>query len=362
MKKSKLLLFFGMATIIISISSFISMDSITPIHAITIAEIQEKRLETMWYLGKGIQEGDQYTFSICDNQYFADQEYCYSVKLIFVGLYDSPYGKQWIVSSQLNDGEQVINSVMRISDIDFKIRTDPESANIAKSFENTIFSIGKYANEQNPQSLKLGKTWDVIDSYYGNENVMVRDVFDDSHNYIISETFGLKAQKYQVGYSVGEISEFSINQGLPFPTSANIYSPTQIIPEPKKLFEFKLQEFEPGLQNAIEVTEVKEICLDEEISKEGVHNPNEILENYQNIPDHHLNEEGLMIKHSMKDGLAEFSEDSYILEEIQEPLESILNEIENLPNFDLINETNINIMINSTVSAIKNLTENNSTK
>ncbi len=240
----------------------------------------------MWQLGKGLEVGQSYTYRICDPEavvpasaqnyhYFVkgnddhNQSLCYVAKLNFVNLLSSDEyanDKIWVVQAEIRNlipgNATTKHTIFHIDSLLFSVKSVdsaiyPDNIRYGKSIENTLFSIRKYAlQEEKP--LVIGKQWGEITEALGdiktNPKMTVLDKIENGSSviqYQLDDNQSVQLQRnftetYEVGYEVGIIgdndaifSKYLIASDIPFPLNATVYSPVYVN-EPTKKFEFEL--------------------------------------------------------------------------------------------------------------------------
>jgi len=217
---------------------------------------------SLWSLGENIQEGDYYSYKICndDTMYQVIYPYhCYIISLEFVRILESYNGDTWIVQSYftIDDtigytiGDTIVNSnstrplILLIDPYTFHITTDPFNRAIGDSIQNTIFSLSTYG----VQSLSIGTVWDHIDSYYTNKipleikNKQTIQVPNVSNYTGINETIVTSMETSVLSYDIIIPSNIYLHNDFPFPVQAKLYSPNIIYPEPQELYYFELIDY-----------------------------------------------------------------------------------------------------------------------
>ena len=221
-----------------------------------------------WSLGNNLQEGDYYSYKICndDTMYQVIYPYhCYEISLEFVKILESYKGDTWIVQSYLTIGDTIGDTignnntsplVLLVDPISFDVTTDSFNRAIGESLENTIFSLSQYG----VQSLSIGTVWDNMDSYFTNKiplEIKNKQTIQVPHINIITSINGTvntsivtNLETSVLSYDIVIPSNTYLHESFPFPLKAVTYSPHIIYPEPQELYYFELIDHKSN--NAIE--------------------------------------------------------------------------------------------------------------
>lgn len=201
-----------------------------------------------WYLGKGLGQGDLFTYRICDMVFKMPEspDHCYHISLEFIDVLKGSQGDVWVVQAVIDNQNKKTFAIFQITPSTFDIKTDGTSIPYADSVTRTIFWIGKFANEFNQKPLTVGKSWGMISTHSAPETkLVVRDIEDLD--------FGKeKFHTFVLGYNLIEQSIININEDFPFPIKAAIYKPItsyQNIPLQFtiELIDYKRSDFVNGL-------------------------------------------------------------------------------------------------------------------
>lgn len=199
------------------------------------SQINEKHQKSLWKLGESLNEGDSFTYRICDGtvpETFISS-HCYTIDLTFVSLLESWNGSSWIVQGILNTDTEERFLILQIDPVTFKVTTDKLNIDLANSLEKTIFSL----SEHEKKSLKVGTVWDSLDSYFTNYTSL-----EIKKNESTRLSFGV-VEISVLGYDVIKESHYFINDEFPFPVFAMLYSPNIIFPEPLELYNYELMQY-----------------------------------------------------------------------------------------------------------------------
>lgn len=219
--------------------------------------------DSLWSLGNGIQDGDYYSYKICNDTIMYQVIYpyhCYIINLEFVKLLESYKGDTWIVQSYFTVGNTIDDTIgntidgtigdtignnkspliLLIDPYTFHITTDPFNKKIGKSLEKTIFSLSTYG----VQSLSIGTVWDEIDSYYTNKIPL--EIKNKQSIQVQTKSPNDTLEVSVLSYDIIIPSNVYLHSDFPFPLKAKLYSPNIIYPEPQELYYFELLEYQSG--------------------------------------------------------------------------------------------------------------------
>mgnify|MGYP006417443289 CR=1 FL=1 len=217
------------------------------------SQISEKHQKSLWDVGDNLDEGDYFSYRICDGtipETFISS-HCYNIQLTFVSLLESSNGSVWIVQGILTTSTEERFLILHIDPDTFEVDSDVMNLDLAESLEKTIFSLASYKNK----SLKIGNVWDSIDSYFTNDvSLEIKKSESVQFSFGVVETFVL-------GYDVVTSSSHFINSDFPFPLLATIYSPNIIFPEPLELYSYEILEY--GMIDADTNQLISSTCLNE---------------------------------------------------------------------------------------------------
>ena len=194
---------------------------------------------TTWYLGKGLGEGDRFTYRICDMLLRIPEtsDHCYLITLEFVKMLRGPQGGVWIVQAEVNH-QRDTPMILQIDADTWDVITDGFNMPYADSVSRTIFWIKKFANGFNQQSLKVGRSWGEVATYVGPRTELV------VRERVAGEDLGYKT--FVVGYNLAESTTLDIVEDLPFPASALVYKPTILHKKTPLEFSFRLIDYSKG--------------------------------------------------------------------------------------------------------------------
>jgi len=245
--KSIIILFSIVASIILLYSSLLAYgDSSNLSYLEQVKQNYDNYNDSLWSLGNGIQDGDYYSYKICNDTIMYQVIYpyhCYIINLEFVKLLESYNGDTWITQSHITIGDTIggtiLNSnntsplILLIDPYTFEVTTDPFNKKIGKSLENTIFSLSIYG----VQSLSIGTVWDEIDSYYTNKIPL--EIKNKQSIEMNNDTLETSVLSYDIIIP----SNIYLHNSFPFPLKAKLYSPNIIYPEPQELYYFELIDY-----------------------------------------------------------------------------------------------------------------------
>ncbi len=175
--------------------------------------------------------GDAMTYEICDNlmvdEYTGVVGGCYTVSLNFHDTFYTDFASYLAVSAQTEIGEDTIrNELFLIDTRTFEIKNIYKRSQNSDSLSRTLFWICKISKDI---TLEEGALVSDMPSYFpdGIPLMVQKKVTKDDHI------------QYVLGYRLFKDSTITIAPGIQLPLSAEIYSTTNVYPEPTKMFEFK---------------------------------------------------------------------------------------------------------------------------
>jgi len=170
------------------------------------------------------------TYEICDSlmvdEYTGVVGGCYTTLLSFHDTFYTDFASYLAVSAQTEIGKDTRNELFLIDTRTFEIKNPEKRSQISDSLSRTLFWIGKIANDI---TLEEGALVSDMKSYFpdGIPLMVQKKVTKDDHI------------QYVLGYKLYKDSTITITPEIQLPLSAEIYSTTNIHPEPSKIFEFK---------------------------------------------------------------------------------------------------------------------------
>ncbi|MDE1819072.1 MAG: hypothetical protein KGI19_10775 [Thaumarchaeota archaeon] len=242
--------------------------SIIPVHAIGFDNslkrlvIEKQKEYPSWYVGKDILPQQSYTYHICDYSIKPTLNYatpCYQAELDFVGLLQEQTRLTWIVQAIFtpDDTSKHWFSILHISQDFATITTDGTSMNYATSLSHTIFYLQKYANMHNPQLLKMGTSWGLVDEYVSPIPQFTVNRFTMIH------TGNVTTSVYQVGFEVVKDNAFYIKDDIPFPVESVLYDSNTANTDAQALYQVELLSVSNVEKNTVgQSLGIKQICLD----------------------------------------------------------------------------------------------------
>jgi hypothetical protein len=170
--------------------------------------------------------GDYFEYDLCKNNH-PHQPICFTV---FFEILNSVYTdiSNYYVASALITHDKQMHSRVFLIDIDtFEITDVDHADSYATDISETIFWLGK---ESKTIDLEPGYEISQITSYLS----------DDVSMRVRGPSYGGSPGDHTISYSVFETSEILINQNMPLPVSATVYSALHVLPEPRLLFSFQI--------------------------------------------------------------------------------------------------------------------------
>ncbi len=244
----------------------------------------------LWSLGNNIQEGDYYSYKICNDDYITQIIYpyhCYQINLEFVKILTSYKGKVWVVQGNFTILDTTLGTtldtildntpntsqpmIFLIDSTTFDVTTDPFNVDLGNSIQNTLFSLSTHG----VQSLSIGTIWGEIDSYFTNTipfEIKNKQTIPVSHtsvvtnvvtsvngtvdtsivNSIVTEvvtSIVTNLETSVLSYDIIIPSNIYLHESFPFPLKAVMYSPHIIYPHPKELYYFELLDYSNEYSN-----------------------------------------------------------------------------------------------------------------
>jgi len=210
---------------------------------------------SLWSLGENIQEGDYYSYKICNDDYIAQKIYpyhCYNIELEFVTILESYKGKVWIVQGNFTTLEINRSMIFLIDPDTFEVDTDLLNVDLGNSLENTIFLLSIYGEK----SLSIGTVWDHIDSYFTNKIPL--EIKNKQTIQIPNGVVDTSIETSVLSYDIIIPSNIYLHNDFPFPLKAKLYSPNIIYPEPQELYYFELLEYSKEFGKSLSIGTLKE--------------------------------------------------------------------------------------------------------
>ena len=174
--------------------------------------------------------GTTVTYEICDSlmldEYTGAMGGCYTTTLSFHDTIYTDFALYLVVSARTEIGEVVRDELFLIDMRTFEIKNIDKRSQISDSISRTLFWIGKISPDV---TLKEGTLVSDMKSYFpeGTPLMVQKKITKDNHI------------QYVLGYRLFKDSTITITPDIQLPLSAEIYSTTNIYPEPSKMFEFK---------------------------------------------------------------------------------------------------------------------------
>ncbi len=199
---------------------------------------------SLWRLGDNLQEGDYYSYKICNDNTLYQKIYpyhCYIISLEFVTILQSYKGDVWVVQGNftiLGTTPDITEQMIFLIDVDtFKVNTDILHKELGDSIQNTIFSLSIY----DEKSLSIGTVWDQLDSYYTNKIPL--EIKNKQTIQVQTKSLNGTIETSVLSYDIIIPSNIYLHNDFPFPIKAKLYSPNIIYPTPQELYYFELLEF-----------------------------------------------------------------------------------------------------------------------
>lgn len=174
--------------------------------------------------------GNTVTYEICDSlmvdEYTGVVGGCYTTSFSFHDTFYTDFASYLAVSAQTEIGKDGRNELFLIDIHTFEIKNLEKRSQISDSLSRTLFWIGKITNDI---AMEEGVLVSDMKSYFpdGIPLMVQKKVTKDDHI------------QYVFGYRLYKDSTITITPEIQLPLSAEIYSTTNIHPEPSKIFEFK---------------------------------------------------------------------------------------------------------------------------
>ena len=222
-------------------------------------QISQKYQDSLWRIGKNLSENDSYHYKICNDKSMFQEIYpyhCYDIELTFLKVLESYKDRSWVVQGHLGIGDKTTSMILLINENTFEVTSDKLNIQLARSLENTIFSLSQYGDS----SLTVGTQWDQLDSYFTNKVPL-----EIKRHEIVDSEIGI-IDTVLLGYDMVVPSNYFISEDFAFPVRALLYSPHIIFPEPVPLFHYELV----GYSVSDGVQQLSTMCVG--VSQEMVNN------------------------------------------------------------------------------------------
>lgn len=221
--------------------------------------IEKQKEYPSWYVGKGISQGESFTYHICDRTIkptLNGATTCYQAKLDFMEPLQDHTGRSWIVQGTFTpDGSKSQwLAILHITEDFGTITTDGASMNYASSLSHALLYIQKYANAHKSQTLEIGRSWGFVDDYVSPVPQLTVSRFTSIG--MGSNSTGV----YEVGFEVVKGNTVYIKDGFPFPIEQTIYDSQGYSADPPILYQFKLETYNVQSNSISQAIGVKELC------------------------------------------------------------------------------------------------------
>ena len=234
-------------------------------HAAGFNSFEEQVIEKQskypsWYVGKGVVPGEQFAYHICDRTIkptLNGATQCYRADLDFVQLLQDHVGYMWIVQASFTPDGSSSHwfAILHVSENFATITTDGTSMNYAASLSHALLYLQKYANKDKPQTLHIGSSWGLVDSYVSPVPQLTVDRF------VTVNMDSNMTGAYEVGFDVVKDNVIYIKDGFPFPIKQTIYDSEGYNADPPILYQVKLlQTSNVHDSSVLQATGIEELC------------------------------------------------------------------------------------------------------
>ena len=170
--------------------------------------------------------GDYFEYDLCKNNHRNEMK-CFNIYFNVVDTVHTDISDYYIINADIIQNNQSSLRVFLVDADTFEIKDADHVDSYASDISDTIFWLGKLSKEI---KLEPGQEIARLDSYLPDDvPVTVRGASYD----------GIDGD-FIVSYAVFETSNIIINQNMPLATSAKVYSPLHVVPEPRLMFSFDL--------------------------------------------------------------------------------------------------------------------------
>ena len=230
---------------------FLTLLFLIPVAAygFNIDEVVERHEAALWHVGKAITPGDFFVYRICDGA--VHPHMCYTMRLDFYANLLSSSGNMWIVQAEIHHGDDTEHHIFLVDSETFRITTDHAGHSYARSVEDTIFYLTKFAPPNDPKRLNIGDVWGQISPSLHNAELTVTahdeiiitnktsDTVYDQHQIVNMTTLDVAILEYWVF----ETSVMAVSPDLGLPVYALAYKPYVILDDPPMAFTLELLDY-----------------------------------------------------------------------------------------------------------------------